>query len=548
MKNVRLPIDLVKLGCSLLIVVLLSPSLIQAQTRVTNSTIITVGEGTTFSNGEDMLLDGGGTLNNQGTIVVKGSLVNNNTSLTNLGSGTFEFSGTSAQTISGPNQFANVVINNAAGVSLGGSYDNQVTGTLSLTNGLLKLESTNLLLASTALIGGTPSASKMIVPTGTGELRKEFSGTGSFTYPVGDNDAPAEYSPVTANFTSGTFGSGNYLGVSLKNQADPDMSIATGDFLNRYWTLNNNGITGTISCNLTFAFLTADVVGNVTNLYCIKSYPTLVTYDKYSSGNVLTGTVSGFSRFTGARAVQTSALAAFLEGPNNGAGAMTTVLRTFTSLNSDAPFPLLQPYTGSPWNYPGSESVGTVPAGVVDWVLIELRQASAPENATAATIFARRAAFLKSDGSIVDIDGVSPLKFYNAAYNPANNVYAVVKQRNHLAIMSGNAVTKDGSGIFSYDFTDNGSKTYGYPDGIKQVGGKWSMIAGNGKPDANIDSDDITFSWNLNAGNFDGYYSGDFNLNGSVDSDDITFYWNLNAGLFGNITDHFARGYHSMVP
>ena len=520
----------------------------QSQTHITNSTTVNIESGTTFTSMEDLLLDAGGSLNNQGTMVIKGNLINNNTSPSSLGTGTFEFAGTNAQTISGPNVFTSLTINNSAGVSLTGTYDNQVTGTLALSNGLLTLDGLNLLLGPLANIAGVPSSSKMVIPTGAGELRKEFSGIGSFTYPVGDNSGLAEYSPVTANFTGGTFGSGNYLGISLKNLADPDPNIATGDYLNRYWTLSNNNITGAINCGLTFNFLDADVNGTKANLYCIKTSPVLETFDGYSAGNQLTATVNSFSRFTGARAALTSNVVAFLEGANDGSGSMTTFLPLYTPEISTDPFPLTQPYSGSPWFYDGTEYVTTVPSGVVDWLYIELREADAPENASAATIFGKRAAFLKSDGSIVEIDGITPVKFYNAPVTPGNNVYVVIKHRNHLPIMSSAGVTKNVSGIYSYDFTDDGSKSYGYPDGIKLLGGKWSLVGGNGNPDSDINTDDYTLSWDQEFGYFDGYYSGDFNMNGSVDTDDLTLIWDVNFGSFSNIYDMVKRGYHSMVP
>jgi hypothetical protein len=550
MKKVSIPWKFMKIVYSFMTLCFLLINLfsLQAQTHIANSTTVKIEAGTTFSNSSDLLLDVGGSLNNQGTMVIKGNLINNNTTASNLGTGTFEFAGTAAQTISGPNIFTNLSVNNATGVALSGTYDNQVTGILTLSTGLLTLGNTNLSLGPLASIAGTLSSAKMIVATGTGELRKEYSGTGSFTFPVGDNDGTAEYSPVTANFTSGTFGSGNFLGVSLKNLPDPDPNISTGDYLNRYWNLNNNGITGSISCNVSFSFLPADVNGLISNLYCLKTFPNLVTYNKYTSGNILTGTVTSFSRFTGARAGQTAAFTAFLEGPNDGTGSMTGFLPGFTSSNSDSPFPLYQPYSGDPWLYSGGEHVTSVPTGVVDWIYLELRQSSSPGSADASTIFGRRAAFLKTNGSIVDLDGISPVKFYNAPYNPANNVYLVVKHRNHLAIMSSSGSIKNPSGVFAYDFTDSGAKTYGYPDGIKFVSGKWSLVGGNGYPDSDINSDDYTISWDPEIGLFDGYYSGDFNLNGTVDSDDYTLIWDVNIGNFAGITDHAIHGFHSMVP
>jgi len=241
------------------------------------------------------------TINLGVTVVEYGNLDNQNTTTSNLGPGTFEFSGTTAQTISGPNLFTNLTINNTAGVSLTGLKDNQVNGYLTLTKGLLTLGSLNLLLGPSASVVGTPSSSAMVVVTGTGELRKEFSGLSSFTYPVGDAFGTAEYSPVTANFFGGTFSSGNYLGVNLRNERDP--AIGTANYLLRYWTLNSNNISN-VNCQLTFNFLLADVIGTIGDLYCLKTVPApLVAYNKYVSGYQLTGSVTSFSRFTGANII-----------------------------------------------------------------------------------------------------------------------------------------------------------------------------------------------------------------------------------------------------
>ena len=49
----------------------------------------------------------------------------------------------------------------------------------------------------------------------------------------------------------------------------------------------------------------------------------------------------------------------------------------------------------------------------------------------------RRAALLKSDGSVVDLDGSSQVKFKGIV---PGNYYIVVRHRNHLPIMSANPV------------------------------------------------------------------------------------------------------------
>ncbi len=66
--------------------------------------------------------------------------------------------------------------------------------------------------------------------------------------------------------------------------------------------------------------------------------------------------------------------------------------------------PKSQPYKVSPRNYSGVESVFYFPSKIIDWILIELRT-----NTDSASTISERAGFLKPDGSIVDLDGISRL-------------------------------------------------------------------------------------------------------------------------------------------
>ncbi|MFU8845117.1 MAG: hypothetical protein ACNA7V_15045, partial [Bacteroidales bacterium] len=94
----------------------------------------------------------------------------------------------------------------------------------------------------------------------------------------------------------------------------------------------------------------------------------------------------------------------FLEGPFNGTD-MNALLQVTDG------FPLSQPYNTAPWNYSGTETVTSVPVDVVDWVLIEFRDAPSAAQATAATTFKRMGAFVKKNGSIVGLDGISMPEF-----------------------------------------------------------------------------------------------------------------------------------------
>jgi hypothetical protein len=192
------------------------------------------------------------------------AISNTNSPTITLGSNaTVEFNGSSNQATAGlPSTVPNVNINNTSGVTLSGTVD--ISTSLILSAGLFTLESNHLTLGTSATINGTPSASNMIVATSTGELRKNYNTTGSFTFPVGDNTGTVEYSPVTLNFTGGTFSSA-YVGVRLSNSKHPSNTSST-DFLNRYWVITASGITSPV-CTASFIYTNSDIAGTETNLY-----------------------------------------------------------------------------------------------------------------------------------------------------------------------------------------------------------------------------------------------------------------------------------------
>jgi len=119
--------------------------------------------------------------------------------------------------------------------------------------------------------------------------------TGSFVYPIGDNTVTPEYSPITLNFTSGTFAANNYAGVNLVNSKYPtDPNFIS--YLKRYWNLSQSGITG-FNCNATFQYVTADVNGTENQISTILVNPT--PYFAYDLANIALHqlTASGLTSF-----------------------------------------------------------------------------------------------------------------------------------------------------------------------------------------------------------------------------------------------------------
>ncbi len=271
-----------------------------SQTIITGGTTLKVTSGTTLNSTDQVTIQNSATLDNQGTVILKKNLVNQNATPNSLGSGTFIFSGTVNQSVSGQNIFGNLTLNNATGLTVGGNT--RINGIFTLTSGVVTLGSNNLLLGPVATVAGTPTSANMVVATGSGQLRKEFPAgfSGIFTYPVGDATSVSEYSPVTLNFVSGTFGADNYAGVNLVNA---QYAGTLNNYTNRYWNITQSNISN-FSCVATFQYVLADVVGDESNMYCFRVDPLPFTaYSKANTGaHTLTAPgLTSFSTFTGNR-------------------------------------------------------------------------------------------------------------------------------------------------------------------------------------------------------------------------------------------------------
>ncbi len=217
----------------------------------------------------------------------------------------------------------------------------------------------------------------------------------------------------------------------------------------------------------------------------------------------------------------------FIEGPYNGSTLNT-------DLNLSALIPFNQPFSSAPWNYSGTESVSLIPnVDVVDWILVEVRDALDANSANSGTIVERHAGFLLNDGRIVDLDGISNLIFREPV---SQNLFVVVYSRNHLAVMSANPLMGT-DGIFSYDFTMGIDQAYGGSLAQKELApGVYGMIGGDGNADGVIDNTDKTSIWSIFAGKR-GYEAGDYNMNSQVNNKDKNELWFENKGSSSQVPD-----------
>jgi hypothetical protein len=352
-----------------------------------------------------------------------------------------------------------------------------------------------------AMIGsGTLIKFKFTLPSGSSTLSWDSQTPGACEYadPNG-NIIPSFYYNGTVSVAA------NPLVVN----AGPDVVIGVGASTQ----LNGSATGGT--GGYTYSWTPTSYLSDPSIANPIATPPSTITYTL----TVTSGTCTG-SNDVMVTVLPGMVLTAFLEGPYNGTN-MNALLITHGD------FPLTQPYNVAPWNYSGTEQVVSVPnANVVDWVLVELRDAPTPAQATVATRVARKAAFLLKNGFIAGLDGSSAL-FFNVT--PVYNLYAVIWHRNHLAIMSANALVNVG-GNYTYNFSTAVTQVYGGSNGHKQIGtGVWGMISGDGDGNKQVNNNDKLDVWKPQAGS-SGYKSGDFDLNWQVNNVDKVDKWKPNSG------------------
>lgn len=158
---------------------------------------------------------------------------------------------------------------------------------------------------------------------------------------------------------------------------------------------------------------------------------------------------------------------------------MTDALRVLNKL------PRVEPYTTLGYDHTGTGGSETATPeaflvvgdnAVVDWVLVELRQAGG-----AGAVVASRAALLHRDGDVVAVNGTSPVAFYV----PNGGTYRVaVRHRNHLGVMTATPRTLTTSTTV-VDLTTAATTTYG-TNARAVVGGAMVLWPGDVSGDGSV--------------------------------------------------------------
>ena len=233
--------------------------------------------------------NGNRTLASSGTIGVSGTFTPSTGTNTVTGS-TVSFNGTTGSQNISAFTFNNLTINNSSGVSLTGNTT--VNSTLTFTSGKITTGVNFAILGSAAFVSGA-GAGKYI----NGNLRRNIPATLNLSEPFNIGDA-SNYTPVTILF-AGTPAGASTIDTSTTVAQPPIAStISQTKYVNRKWTLTNNGVTGFTSFSPTFTFINpGDLVGSPNTAVLIVRKAD-GTAPSSSSSTSTTATGTGFTSFS----------------------------------------------------------------------------------------------------------------------------------------------------------------------------------------------------------------------------------------------------------
>ncbi len=503
-----------------------------AQSIINNGSDIYISNGTTLTFTQDYINLGDGTIMNAGEVDVLKDWTNNGSNGVNsLGySGAVTFKGSSPQTISGATATEFNVLKTEQNLEL--FQDITVWNELELNDGKINIKNNDL-----DFQGWNPivaDANHYIVAEQSGKLKLFVEMMTPAVFPVG---TATDYTPVTIglNGASDTYSvnliddvltsgsSGSTIPeiddcVEMTWNVDADMPASADFNLSVQWNASQEGSNFDRS-HSAIGDYDAGQWNAATETAANGSNPYTQTRNNIThTGSFAVGDIQSPMAITLNLVID---LTAYLEGPFEESEMLTL-------LSDDGLLPLSQPYNTEPWNYAGTENVAAIPNEIVDWVLVETRDAPDAASALPSTMLERQAAFVMVDGTIVGLDGSSNLQFSNA---PTQNLFVVIYHRNHLSVMSANPLTQSG-GVYSYDFSTGANQAYSAGQaGQKEIAtGIWGMYGGDGSGGGEVTNFDYQEVWKPAAGT-KGYLKADYNLDGQADNKDKNDIWVGNVGV-----------------
>ncbi len=272
--------------------------------------------------------------------------------------------------------------------------------------------------------------------------------------------------------------------------------------------------------------------GNIQLLYTIGE----VNLQETTNGNISLseGFISGISlkiTITPKIYLQGSSLSPVITGLMNDNLSQSNYLPT-TSPYSDALTVDINVF-----NSGGSSGTGLTEDDIIDWVWVELRDAT--DN---TVIVNNKSALLQRDGDVVALDGISNI----AMDVETGNYYVVINHRNHLGIMSAIPIALSGT-TANIDLSSDYTSVYGTTNAVVDIGnGVLAMYGGDYDENGQVQNTDLSGIVILLGGS--GYSNADLDMNGEIQNTDINNIINPNMGkgqqfIEGNISGKlYAKG------
>jgi len=484
---------------------------------INNGSTIYIQAGTTVFSTND-IQNNSGTLNNNGTLQVQGSFTNSATYNSSTSDDSLILSGNSNVTLNGGSSTLNYLwINKSSANNTVTLAGNTLLGTkLIYDEGIFTTDP----IAHPSYVFSAPTSAVFQFAAGkeiTGNVKRTSWSNGSaivFNQPNMLVTTNGGVSPTDLTVTM----------IPQSGGGDPSQSERE---VKRKFQFSQTGGSG-FTTDVRFPYLDAELNTNTES----NLVPWQLVSNEWN-GRLIPVSRDGSLNYVSTTGINSTDLAnewkladprytfnvmAALRGPWNGSNMNT-------GLNSAGIIPLNQPYNVTPFNYSGTESVGSIPnANVVDWILVELRKPSSglASDAMAATIIGRKAGFLLNDGSITDLDGVTPIAFDITKQGAS---FVVVRHRNHLGVLS-NSIPSNSAGTFANDFTAlaNSYKAPGAssnPVVLLAGGTKYGLWAGDANKNGVVNVTDINVIKIAVAGSATGYLLTDANLSNSINVTDV---------------------------
>lgn len=334
---------------------------------------------------------------------------------------------------------------------------------------------------------------------------------------------------VSGNLSNGTTGElylynsrlslgGNYVGASGSKLCSAVTGGSNKGYLSVSGTATQSGGSTALELNLSS--------WDGTSVDLIEALDTGSDADAFS---MTTTTVNGktaalYSRVSGTKRIWYLAQGAtgqlnlklFLQGPMTSATEMSNLIQTHSG--GELPglhLPTQDPY-GQGATYAQIDNINGPAGKVVDWIKVEIWGNVDVVNHT-RTLLQTKALLLKTDGSVVDVDGQAPV--FSSIGTSA--VHIAVYHRNHLPVVSRAVTPVDGK--ISYDFTTAVSQALTTVDvsgpQLTSKSGVWALYGGDLADDiGSIDFlDNMSFSVDFGQQKAEEYLKSDLNMDGYVD-------------------------------